>query len=386
MFLIRRPGAGLGSVGDDATAEEPWYPLQPSDWFSGVWTLQEAYLYPNLILVDKNWDILCDAGGEPLSLEIILALSSIVSNPPLDSDFFRENGLINAKPTGGNLVATLAASRDDDDWPPGPRQLDALRGKTRLYPGTEPSRIDLLIQGNPRTCTSGRRGRAQALMSSLDVTDWFLENEICQTDDDLVLGMYPLPFVREAALKIEAEFYLAMDDAPSSEELSSVVQGKLIGSMLPFYRFDPAEIGMRGSTSHNAKAFLDDHPSVSTRVIEQDGSVRISQAAIIAPLSYGSGLPETIKAYLGFQHGPMYERSREVVIHEWIEEQNRTYETYLVSLSKDMFLNQGLILQGPKTSTLPLRLVKLGFYECPPDVDVVDYGTPPTQEVDWIIW
>jgi hypothetical protein len=47
-------------------------------------------------------------------------------------------------------------------------------------------------------------------LSSLGVTDWFLENDDCQSEEDLVLGMYPLSFVREAARKISSNFYLVL--------------------------------------------------------------------------------------------------------------------------------------------------------------------------------
>jgi len=113
-----------------------------------------------------------------------------------------------------NLALTTASLRRYEEWPPGRRQLTALRAKTRLYPGFEPSRIDLLVQVNPRTCTSGRRGRVQALMCSLGVTDWFLVDNFDCSDDDLVLGMYPLRHVTEAAREMGAQFYHDRRESP----------------------------------------------------------------------------------------------------------------------------------------------------------------------------
>jgi hypothetical protein len=75
-----------------------------------------------------------------------------------------------------------------------------------------------------------------------------------------------------------------------------------------------------------------------------------------------------------------------VVVHQWIEEQNRTYNTYLVSLSEDMFLNEGLILQGPKTSVLPQKFAKIGYYIVYPSKGYIDSDVPPSQVVDWLIW
>lgn len=154
-----------------------------------------------MILVDANWDPLCDIGGYVMSLESLLVLSSVVYHLAKFHYFFEENGLMHTSPVEDNIIPTAASSRRYEEWPPGPRQLTALRVKTRLYPGFEPSRIDLLVQGSPHTCTSGRRGRAQALMSSLGVTDWFPMDNFNCSDDDPMLGMYPLRFVTEAARK-----------------------------------------------------------------------------------------------------------------------------------------------------------------------------------------
>ncbi|EXJ65786.1 uncharacterized protein A1O5_11027 [Cladophialophora psammophila CBS 110553] len=55
-----------------------YYHFEPSDWFSGVWTLLEAYLRPNMAFANKDWNILCDAGGETMSLEELFAFNDIV--------------------------------------------------------------------------------------------------------------------------------------------------------------------------------------------------------------------------------------------------------------------------------------------------------------------
>jgi hypothetical protein len=86
--------------------------------------------------------------------------------------------------------------------------------------------------------------------------------------------------------------------------------------------------------------------------------------------------------YLAFQHSPMYDKSSQVVVHQWVEEQNGTYNTYLVSLSKDIFLNEGLISQCPKVSVLPQKLVKIGYYIVNPRKGYVDFDVPLFQVVD----
>jgi hypothetical protein len=50
-----------------------------------------------------------------------------------------------------------------------------------------------------------------------------------------------------------------------------------------------------------------------------------------------------------------------------------------------MFLNLGLILQGPKTSVSPQKLVKISYYIFAPDGDLTDCGTPPPHQAEWLI-
>ena len=162
-----------------------------------------------------------------------------------------------------DLIPT-AASRRYEEWLPGPRQLTALRVKARLYPGFKPSITDLLVQGNPRTCTLGRRGRAQALMSSLGVTDWFQMVNFNCSDDDPVLGMYPLRFVTEAARKTGAQFCLTTDVGPHWQDILIILEQELNGTMLPFRRFDLAETAMRGTITCCYNLTMCDHPTLSS--------------------------------------------------------------------------------------------------------------------------
>ena len=71
-------------------------------------------------------------------------------------------------------------------------------------------------------------------MSSLGVTDWFNSKPQVE-DDDLVLGMYPLEFLREASSKIGPDFYLASNGSPSAWAILDPFT-RLAGTMLPFGR------------------------------------------------------------------------------------------------------------------------------------------------------
>ena len=214
----------------------PVYHLEPSDWFSGVWTLQEAYLRPNMVLANEEWNVLSDAVGEPISLEELFALVHVVFS--LGSWGTRVLGhfLIEGHGIENCPVDAVTKLNYDQNFnqqtPPGPRQLEAMVAKTHLFSRSVGSRVESLIQANGRFCTAGRSGRAEAIMSSLGVTDWFKEKPRV-TDDDLVLGMYPLRFLQEAASAIGPDFYTTSVDLPSFGPVFNSFTRRT-GSMRPF--------------------------------------------------------------------------------------------------------------------------------------------------------
>jgi hypothetical protein len=70
-----------------------------------------------------------------------------------------------------------------------------------------------------------------------------MDNFNC-SDDDLVLGMYPLRLVTEAARKIGAQFYLTTDVGPHWQGIPIILEQEPNGTMLPFRRFGPAGTAM----------------------------------------------------------------------------------------------------------------------------------------------
>ena len=120
-----------------------------------------------MILVDANWDPLCDIGGDVMSLESPPVLSSVVYHLAKFDYFFEENGLMHTSLAEDNLIPTAASSRRYEEWPPGPRQLTALRVKTRLYPGFEPSITYLLVQGTPAPALWGAKAELRLSCSAL---------------------------------------------------------------------------------------------------------------------------------------------------------------------------------------------------------------------------
>lgn len=366
----------------------PYYHFEPSDWFSGVWTLQEAYLRPNMVLTNKDWFVLCDPAGEPISLEELFALNHVVWSLGFCGTQVIGNFLIKGHGVEEAPVEDLGQVHVKSGFqaicPPGPRQLQAFVAKTHLFPGSVGSRIDPLIQANGRFCTAGRRGRAEAIMSSLGITDWF--NSKPQVEDkDLVLEMYPLEFLREAASKIGPDFYLASNESLSPWAMFDPFT-RLAGTMLPFGRARDTRYRMRSFTQRgivpcgNADDF---HPSVTSWQVQGDGSVRIRQAAILASNKEQSTLSHSV-VILGFW-GSRHRESQMVILSDWIVKQPKILDTFAVYLTKGGLHNTGLILQGPRLNRRSTaRLMKVGCFYVQPHSPAY-YAIPISQPTNWIV-
>ena len=124
------------------------------------------------------------------------------------------------------------------------------------------------------------------------------DGQINCSDDDLVLGMYPLRLVTEAAREIGAQFYLTTDVGPHWQDIPIILVQEPNRTMLPFHRFDPADTAMSGTITCCYNLPMSDQPTLSSWLIEQDGSVRIKQAAIPAPPLGKHTLPERVEARL----------------------------------------------------------------------------------------
>ena len=126
---------------------------------------------------------------------------------------------------------------------------------------SSPSPIKLLYAANLRQCTSSR---APVIMSALGVTDWY---ETAKTESKkLVLGRYPLAFVREAASKFGASFYTSISWGQKIPKRFQFFDLTHYGSMMPFSTKtgwlariigDPAQIQYQ----------VEDHPAVSSWLI-----------------------------------------------------------------------------------------------------------------------
>jgi hypothetical protein len=352
---------------------ERW--AQPSAWFSSLWTLQEAYLRPNMIFMNRQWDAIHDAVGNLITLETVSALIETIQG------LFQHPEIAGGQPSPG-LQSQNAPKRDA--MPMGPSQLFNLLTDVQLLGRSHPSRAHILVQGNTRQCT-GRR--AEAIMSVLGVTDWF-SSATASYENELVLGMYPLAFVREAMEKIGPDFFLARKviGAPSSSP--EYFTGSARGSMLPFEALDRKRLrGQKDVKMYPFQAYIPIfHPAVRTWELESSGSFRMRQAGILGSSDPGFAVIAPVTVLLTYQSTPGENINEDRVdLDKWLKSQPKQYQTYAVMISKEL----GLILQGFLRGTAGSQtLIKVGCFEVW-DCDLDDHPPPATdwlqsQPLDWV--
>ena len=349
--------------------------MEPANWFSSLWTLQEAMLCPDITFVSRDWMPLSDRAGSPVPLDAFFKFIDIVDTVwrnGMPYKIFTE-GPITKYSRYGNLLESDV--RQYLKWPNGPRQLQDLCLSTRMENLLGlPSPIGLLMVANVRQCTGSR---APAIMSALGVTEWYTPQLSNKSGSDLVLNTYPLAFVKEAASKLGASFYESRSRRREIPERHDFFNSSQRGSMMPFSatngwysRIDCMPLHQR----NNAQ----DHPAVKTWTIKQNGSVDIRQAGIVASTETSYPHDESQMAIEIMKRGttPLM-----CPFGDWAKTLPVGSCAYAVSLLRDSHAQYGLILQGHrKMWFLTRRLVKVGTFGLPGS------DMPPTSAVDWVVW
>lgn len=294
-----------------------------STWFTSLWTLQECVLCPEIELMSRQWELLEDRRCVPISLRTLVAVSSRLGNL-LKLDERIEEPFSPAHRHETSLTRILYGVGIKTYVPASAVDLHNLVLITRLdLVLTMGSSTMVLLCSNLRECTSSR---APAIMSAIGVTDWYktasgstngstsLDQE---NSGDLVFGMYPLLFLREAASKLGASFYdvhklhNARDDIvkfrasrfPLARILHQDLRRSLYGlkqradlslpvagTLLPVSQragWKCPIAGSPGSEILNRR----DHPSVATWTINKDGSVSITRACVLVTYEPHDGEP-----------------------------------------------------------------------------------------------
>ncbi|KAF2122750.1 heterokaryon incompatibility protein-domain-containing protein [Lophiotrema nucula] len=261
--------------------------LEPSTWFSSLWTLQEAVLCPNMQIFTKDWERLEDATGEGLTLLSVASFLHLAFSYSTQGDakgnhlFDFWSHAMNPIGSPGRTFGSLGV--EVNAAPPSVTRLSEFLDMTRLDNVLfNSSPVSIMFNANVRRCTGNR---APAIMSAIGVTDWYTkqlsEGKVREYKvEDLVLRVYPLDFVQEACAKTGARFFETTFTI-SEKRMERTLKGKrAIGSMLPFSRpngwlfrkFGPPEV---------ARISIYEHSAVRNWEIQQNGTVSIHTAGIL---------------------------------------------------------------------------------------------------------
>lgn len=252
-------------------------PLEPSGWFTSLWTLQEICMRPDMLIASKDWGLLR------------LGSSRFIATVDHLTCLFRNIE---------RRVPTPVA------------EVGGVLNVTGLVSLTHMSPVDIIAQGSRRYCSDANR--AIAIMSVLGTTEWYSKH--CQMSADAqatgwdadaaLLGKYPMDFVDEFRSKFGAVFFAAdltdtdVDTGKESHHFefadgmlannSKIISSDLTGTMLPISTQNH-EIKFASPASYMCQPSKD-HTSVRSWTVNLDGSVYIPEASILA--SYASALPD----------------------------------------------------------------------------------------------
>ena len=293
---------------------------KPLGWFTSLWTLQEVCLRPDMYICNKSWELLTLHRTVPVSLDAMIAIiEEIITFHNLD------------------LVKHL-------HFPLGPQKLWSVIRRTGISLVLRMSQQEVLGIGDRRECT-GRR--AEAIMSVLGTTDWY-ENQlnrpgISPQDEELVFGKYPLSFVREAKQNIDALFFSAISNKSilemmANDESSST---EAWGTMLPF---QPGDEGHPKSSPIMDRVYVDSHPTVKCWMVESNGSVTITKAAILASSN------DTTRDFHAFIYGPDVRRPIRY---------DMSFQQFCKSLKPNLPKHAVQIAQGPEGNILGIILMQI---------------------------
>jgi len=329
---------------------------QPNSWLTSLWTLQETCLRPDMLLCTKNWDILHLSPGILISLSDIIAMFHVLAR---------------MQPQG----------HLDHTDPAGVVELARLVRDTDLLHLPNQSRLSIITAGNFRHCTERR---AEAIMSAIGVTDWFEHNPLNTHEEDLVLELYPLPFVKEIRKKIGSvtffsatplgwEFHYVLRKFCSNKRMKKF-KFEDLGSLLPF---GPGATNI--TFDLDANMHMDAHTAVENWQIEPNGCVRITSAGII---SANNNSQAKIQCILAVPSADTDENQLCILqnhdLNTWLKSYKPFSPNYAVCLTYSALSSRGIILKEMK----PGIMLRIGNYW---QMEPPSYPMPASQEVDWLV-
>ncbi|KAJ4403413.1 hypothetical protein N0V82_010658 [Gnomoniopsis sp. IMI 355080] len=403
LSQIRGKSSGLAVPTPGSTANAPF---RTNAWFTSLWTLQEVCLRPDMLLADASWKCVSVADNVRIPINGLITMHKFFrrsigySNEDLDSKF----------PPG------TADSEYFGVW-----EIEFWIRATGLDNLLDLSRVDILALGSRRQCTSRR---AEAIMSALGATSWYLDAIASPAAQDtrLVLDTYPLAFVREVKELLGGQFLTSLLKFPLmvyDEEGNEIGPSefpefalkddleygtlpekdieKLTGSTLPFSR------GGSELIRHDVFSGLElkSHDTVAEWEIDSCGHLHISSACVLATSSHDLRVSSPHKDglipchFLGFetQNPPLIKNpetlSVVVDLLAWIDSRPYPVHAVVVSslqrvlcedyMSTIVWTNvEGVILRELK----PGVIFKMGnFFSATEKI----IQLPDPVKVDWIV-
>ncbi|KAL2822277.1 hypothetical protein BDW59DRAFT_163867 [Aspergillus cavernicola] len=322
---------------ENIIVEEEVQETIPPAWFTSLWTLQEITIRPDMILLDKHW--------RPLAVgnKLLLTMDSLLS-------LVGENSGVEDTPKG---VATLISVYKD-------RHIGSMGRDNRLNP---------FLLGAHRVSTSPR---APAIMSAVGATAWFRGRTLEQFQspeeaDQLVLGIYPLDFVKEFCDLSGAAFFscwtniatLVMHEDTGIEPAPGY---PLRGTMLPFMPI-PVDLLEGFIESPPDSVHKVDHPSVRSWRVQSNGGVILPTVAIIASNSMELQISCELQCVIRSNH-PENTTSRDAFvfqlpIHDWIR--GFCGQAHAICTMFSLKQMAGIILHRVKISD---PFIKAGAFSC----------------------
>lgn len=354
--------------------------IKPAGWLTGLWTLQEACLVPNMRLLNKDFETpYVGTCGQEVTFGALCALVD-----QLDGDVYK----INYSRFGVPRSAT-SSSRDADAvvnikiesymkrLPRSAIEVIAALTATGMTQLAEIDAVDLLELG---ACRQIKEHRGRAIMAAAGITDWFTNaggpQVLQEREKQLVFDLYPYAFIQEFYAKLGALFFASKSDRLRQAGLDPFLDmvGPT-GTMMPFH-----------SGTHTGRwrpANRQDHEAVGTWTISSDGSVNMEKVGIL--LSTDRPKPDVLRSeiFLPALYSPTGLPQTMTIVDLYdllmIMSRDRTYKTiYAVVLMHNSSWLEGLII----CQFGPLAKSKIGNFSIKSDIQRI---LPLSEAANWTV-
>lgn len=273
----RVAGKRTGLLGGRRSGDYLLKGMTLNPWFTSLWTLQEVAMRPDMWVSAKDWSMLSVDGITALTVSGLIAICQLFEGQEDDSYL----------------------SDFDDHSSIGRIEIEIWQFESSLSKLLTLDQVTLLVLGDCRQCT-GRR--AEAIMSALGATQWYEKmiqevppgNETQLRDrleEDLILGKYPISFVREVSRTMPGSFFgsYLKEDSIIAGERNGTSASHAHGSMLPFSSSPALFLTGNMFRTESIRFFSEAHCTLRTWEVRASGQVYIHEACVVSSSVEGLG-------------------------------------------------------------------------------------------------